>query len=480
MKNQNSLLVGITALIINLSGGITAAFAQDIPQRITRNFDVKPGGKLTIDSEIGAIDVQTTDKERIEVVITKEASGKLDSMAQEALNNFEVTFEQKGSDVHIEGKFKRNRYRQYWMEKKRSLRVHFQVRVPYQSNVVLKTASTGAIHVDNLDGTVRAETSIGNLRLGEIQGAVWGKTGGPGSITLKGCQSDVDLESGVGNIELGSITGKAIAKTGGPGKIVLKECQSDVDLESGVGNIELGLVAGKVIAKTGGPGKIALKECQSNVDLESGIGDIELGLVTGKVIAKTGGPGKIVLKECQSDVDVGSGIGNIELGSITGKVIAKTGGPGKIVLKDCQDDVNVESGIGDIELVSIAGKVIAKTGGPGKIVLKECQGDVNVESGIGNIHAEIPTQLMHPWILQTSGPGKIEIVLSSSTAVNIDAETRGPISSDIPIQIQGLLTEHKLKGTLNGGGPLLKLRTSLGEIRLKKKSMEDRHEQGRR
>ena len=332
MKNQNSLLVGITVLIINLSGGITAAFAQDIPQRITRNFDVKPGGRLTLNSEIGTIDVQTMDKEGIEVVVTKEAWGEFDSMAQEALNDFEVTFEQKGSDVHIEGKFKRNRYRQYWMEKERSLRVHFQVKVPYQSNVVLKTASTGAIHVDNLDGTVRAETSIGNLRLGEIQGAVWGKTGGPGSITLKGCQSDVDLESGVGNIELGSITGKAIAKTGGPGKIVLKECQSDVDLESGVGNIQ----------------------------------------------------------------------------------------------------------------------------------------------------AEIPTQLMHPWILQTSGPGKIEIVLSSSTAVNIDAETRGPISSDIPIQIQGLLTEHKLKGTLNGGGPLLKLRTSLGEIRLKKKSMKDSREKGRR
>lgn len=154
MKNQNSLLVGITALIINLSSGITAAFAQDIPQRITRNFDVKPGGKLTIDSEIGAIDVQTTNKKRIEVVITKEASGKLDSMAQEALNDFKVTFEQNGSDVHIEGRFKRNRYRQYWTKKERSLKVHFQVPVPYQSNVVLKTASIGTIHVDNLDGVL--------------------------------------------------------------------------------------------------------------------------------------------------------------------------------------------------------------------------------------------------------------------------------------------------------------------------------------
>ncbi len=426
MKNQKSLLVGIAALInlgfgitllwtlwsltdpeflqnlmINLDWGITAAFARGTPQDIKRNFHVKPGGTLTIDSEIGTINVQTVDRNEVEVVVTREVEGKLDSVAQKTLTDFEVTFEQNDSDIRIEGKFKRDR--QYWMKNGHPLRFHFQVTVPYQSNVDLKTASIGAIHVDNLDGTVRAETSISNLRLGEIQGAVWGKTGGPGSITLKGCQGDVDLESGVGNIELGSIVGKAIAKTGGPGKIVLKKCQSDVDLESGVGNIELG--------------------------------------------------------------------------SVKGGVIAKTGGPGKITLGECQNDINVESGVGNIELVFVAGKVIAKTGGPGKIVLKECQSGVDVESGVGNIYAEIPTQLMHPWTLQTSGPGKIEVVLSSSTAVAINAETTGPISSDIPIQVQGLLTEYKLKGTLNGGGPLLKLRTSLGEIRLKKR-MENRQEKG--
>ena len=441
MKNQNSLLVGITALIINLGCGITASFVHDTPQDIKGNFHVKPGGTLTVDSEIGAINVQTADRNEVEVVVTRKVEGKLDSIAQKGLTDFEVTFEQNDSDIRIEGKFKRDR--QYWMKNGHPLRFHFQVTVPYQSNVDLKTASTGAIHIDNLDGAVRAETSIGNLRFGEIQGAVWAKTGGPGKITLKGCQSDVDLESGIGNIELVSITGKVIAKTGGPGKVVLKECQSDINVESGIGNIEL-------------------------------------VSITGKVIAKTGGPGKVVLKECQSDINVESGIGNIELVSITGKVIAKTGGPGKVVLKECQSDINVESGIGNIELVSITGKVIAKTGGPGKIVLRECQSGVDAESGIGNIHAEIPTQLVHPWTLQTSGPGKIEVVLSSSTAVDIDAETSGAISGDIPIQVQGLLTEDKLKGTLNGGGPLLKLRTSLGEIHLKKKSMEDRHGKGGR
>ena len=478
MKNQKSLLVGITALIINLGCGITAAFAHDVSQDIKRNFHVKPDGKLTIDSEIGTINVQTADTDEVKVIVTKEVEGKLDRVAQKALDDFEVALEQNNSDIRIQGEFKRDR--QYWMKEGHPLRLHFQATVPYQFNVVLKTASAGAIHVDDLDGTVRAETSIGNLRFGEIQGAVWGKTGGPGSITLKGCQSDVDLESGVGNIELGLIAGEVIAKTGGPGKVMLKECQSDINVKSGVGNIELVSVAGKVVAKTGGPGKVMLRECQSDVNVESGVGNIELGLIAGEVIAKTGGPGKVVLKGCQSDVDVESGVGNIELVSVAGEVIAKTGGPGKVVLKECQSDINVESGIGNIELGSITGKVIAKTGGPGKIVLKECQSGVEAASGIGNIHAKIPTQLMHPWILQTSGPGKIEIVLSSSTAVNIDAKTNGSISSDIPIQVQGLLTEGKLKGALNGGGPLLKLRTSLGEIRLKKKSMEDRHEKGRR
>lgn len=320
MKNRNSLLVGITALIINLGCGITAPFAHGAPHDIEGNFHVKPGGTLTVDSEIGTINVQTADKNEVEVVVTRAVEGKLDSTAQKALADFEVTCAQNNSDIRIEGKFKRDRH--YWMKNGHPLRFHFQVTVPYQSNVDLKTAAAGAIHVGNLDGTVRAEASIGNIHLGEIQGAVWGRTGGPGKITLKGCQSDVDLESGIGNIELGSITGEVIAKTGGPGKVVLRECQSNI----------------------------------------------------------------------------------------------------------------------------------------------------NVESGIGNIHAEIPTQLMHPWTLRTSGPGKIEVVLSSSAAVNIDAETRGTISSDVPIQVQGLLTEDRLNGTLNGGGPLLKLRTSLGEIHLKRLS----------
>jgi len=361
MKNQNSPFVGIAALIIYLGCGIPMAFAQDGTQRIMRNFDVKPYGRLTVDSEIGTIDVKTAAQDEVKVIVTKKVRGKLDSVAQKALTDFEVGFEPSGSNVRIEGKFKRNR--QYWMENGHPLQIHFQVTVPYQFNVALKTASFGTIHVGNLGGAVRAENSVGDLHFGEIQGTLWGKTGGLGNITLKSCQNDVDVESNAGNIALGPIIGKVDAKTGGLGNITLKSCQNDVDVESNAGNIEL---------------------------------------------------------------------------------------------------------------VAVAGKVDVKAGGFGNITVKACQGDVDVQSSVGNIHAEVPTQPLHPWTLQTSGLGKIDVTLSPKAAVNIDAETQGSISSDIDFQdidfqVKGPLTEHRLKGTINGGGPLLKLRTSLGEIRLKKK-----------
>ena len=433
MKNQNIFLLLITALIVYLSRGMTVAFAQDAKEHIRRNFNIKPGNRLTIDSEIGTIDVRTADKSEIEVVVTKEAKGKLDNKTQKAFADFEITFKRNSSNVRVEGKFKRDP--QYWMEKGHPLRVHFQVAVPYRFDVVLKTGSIGDIHVGDLDGNVKAESDVGNLNFGEIRGTVWGKTGGPGDITLKACQSDVDVESGIGHIKLGSVTGRVTAKTGGPGDVTLEQCQSDVDIESDVGHMRLGSVSGKVVAKTGGPGNITLGACQSDVDVESDVGHIKLGAIAGKVDAKTGGPGDVTLEQCQSDVDV-------------------------------------ESDVGHIRLDSVSGKVNAKTGGPGNITLGACQNSVEVESDIGNIDAEIPTRPLHPWILRTSGPGKIRVTLSPDAALNIDAETHGRISSDIPFQAQGPLTGPKLKGTINGGGPLLKLRTSIGEIRLKKKDLK--------
>ena len=59
------------------------------------------------------------------------------------------------------------------------------------------------------------------------------------------------------------------------------------------------------------------------------------------------------------------------------------------------------------------------------------------------------------------------MTLHRHIGVDIDAQTQGEILSDFSIQSQSDTKENRLKGTLNGGGPLLKLHASAGEIRLR-------------
>ena len=56
-------------------------------------------------------------------------------------------------------------------------------------------------------------------------------------------------------------------------------------------------------------------------------------------------------------------------------------------------------------------------------------------------------------------------------AMNLDAEiTAGRITTDFAVAsvIQGKVPKNRLEGSINGGGPLLKLRTSGGNIHLQK------------
>lgn len=373
-------LLSITVLILFLFCTMTVIKAQTSPQVMA--FDVKPDGQLILESDLGAIDVKTAGMNKIDIVVTKEAE-KLERGLQaaftnidvaEALADFEVTFEQKETSVHIKGEFKRGR--EHWEEKQgllSLLTVRFEVTIPYQYNVNLTTSSDD-ISVADLAGKLRAQTSVGNLHFGEVKGPVSGRTSSNGSIILAGCKSDVDVKTSVGDVNLSNITGgvKAIG-------------------------------------------------------------------------------------------------GDIQIINVGGEVIAQASSSGSITVKDCQGNVDVKASVGNIDLTNITGGVKAKTGSNGNITLNNCQGEVDVLTSVGNIHTEMTKQPQHGSTLQTSGGGEIVATLISQIALNVDAQTnRGKVSSNLPIQVSKL-SKNNLTGTINGGGPLLKLRTSFGDIRLEKR-----------
>lgn len=322
-------------------------------EKIERTYNVKSGGRLTIVSEFGEIEVQTAEQDEVEVVVTKESKFKSVKTSQEALTDFEIAFEHDGSDVRIEGAFKQGR--EHWRKQLNRLKIRFLVTVPQQYNVDLDTSS-GGITVADLGGDVRAKTAGGSLRFEKIIGTVWGRTSG-GSIKLTSCGSSVDLKTSGGNIGVVDVSGEVQAQTSG---------------------------------------------------------------------------------------------GSLRFGAIQGSIWGKTSG-GNIKVASCSGGADVQTSGGSIRLQNTGGSVNAKTSG-------------------GSIYATMVTQPKRECNFRTSGGG-ITLTLIPDIAVDVDAKTSGGrVSTDFIVEsaIQGKVPKNRLTGSINGGGPLLKLHSSGGNIHLQK------------
>ncbi len=138
----------------------------------------------------------------------------------------------------------------------------------------------------------------------------------------------------------------------------------------------------------------------------------------------------------------------------------KTGG-GSIYIEDLKGNVDAKTSGGSITLGDIDGDVEVKTSG-GSIRVEEVAGNINAHTSGGSVRAKLSKQLTDDCKLTTSG-GSVSVFLTPKMAVDIEASTSGGrVRSEF--DVDGTVKKTKIVGTINGGGPLLKLRTSGGSV----------------
>lgn len=180
------------------------------------------------------------------------------------------------------------------------------------------------------------------------------------------------------------------------------------ELKTSGGNLVVGDLAGKVNARTSG-------------------GDIKLGTIGSVVDASTSG-GNVVLAEGKANVKLRTSGGNISVGRVAGSAELSTSG-------------------GDIKVDAVENTLQARTSG-------------------GNVSAGVFGLLKGDCELHTSG-GNVTAVIDKNAAFRLDASTSGG-----RVRAEGLtITLEKsnhgkshLSGDVNGGGSLLKLRSSGGNV----------------
>ena len=127
--------------------------------------------------------------------------------------------------------------------------------------------------------------------------------------------------------------------------------------------------------------------------------------------------------------------------------------------------LEVETTNGKIQIEQVEGRISARTTN-GKIDIDEASGSVNATTTNGPISADLRQYDGTDMKLQTTN-GSISLVAPADLKADLEARTtNGSIKTDFPISVVGKLSRNRLKGAINGGGSLLKMKTTNGSIRL--------------
>jgi Putative adhesin len=185
-----------------------------------------------------------------------------------------------------------------------------------------------------------------------------------------------------------------------------------------------------------------------NVDLGTSGGDIELASINGHARLRTSG-GNLKIERVDGEVDGGTSGGDVSLREGTAKVELTTSG-------------------GNIHVDRAGGEADLSTSG-GDIVIKSVQGRLTAATSGGNIKASIEGTLKGDCKLTTSG-GEVDVAVDKAAAFDLKAHTSGGEVDATGISIaidQGGLRKSSLAGKVNGGGPLLYLGSSGGDVRIR-------------
>jgi DUF4097 and DUF4098 domain-containing protein YvlB len=266
----------------------------------------------------------------------------------------------------------------------------------------------------------------------------------------------VKLETDGGEVGASGLSGRVEAETGGGG-VHLDDIGGGVNAETGGGTIDVGTVSGDISLHTGG-GTIEVRQANGKVVAETGGGSVEIQNGAQGAVIETGG-GSIQVRHCNGKLKASTGGGGIDLGDIGGPVEIDTGG-GSIRLTSAKGHVHAETGGGGIELYGVP-SAQAETGAGGITVKLVNTGGERRDS-----------------VLETSA-GDITVYIASDVALdiraNVDIANGHRITSDfsdIHVHSEGDWGSKTIsaEGRLNGGGPVLKVRTTTGDINFRRAS----------
>jgi DUF4097 and DUF4098 domain-containing protein YvlB len=385
-----------------------------------RTFDIEPSAKLDINTEVGDIEVKAGDTDQVEVELVK-TSWRADQAAAEAAAS-ELTIEVVETQNGLELSFETPRQEAPFMFEAHNLdSVDFIVTIPAELEVQLET------RVGNIDlnGTTGFATLVSQF----------------GDIAVTNLTGSLKIDDRNGNITLIGIEGENVGATSSFGDIQAEDIVGgSVSLHSDNGNFTIDNV-----------------RAEGDFEIESRFGEVDVVDLTSGPVDITTDNGNVTVKDSQVEgtLVVESEFGDFEVTNVEAEDYTLNSRNGSITLQGAQGLLTIDTDFGDIDITDA--EVVTL--------------DLFARNGSVEFTGQLDPAAEH--VIEGEF-GDVTVTIPPDSAFDISLETGfGDIDTSFRIAVSGDISEGKISGELNDGGPLLKIFTRNGNITLTELILEE-------
>jgi DUF4097 and DUF4098 domain-containing protein YvlB len=386
-----------------------------VEETLEETFAVDGPAVVDLTSDYGDVTVTGSEGDEVEVVARLILWGEDE---EDARRQVDVQMTQRGNRIAI--RVVRSDRVYVGFASTRGSRVDFEIRVPAETSLKLLT-DHGDLIVDGVTGAMELGTDFGGIEVEEVSGRVDAKSDS-GDITLIGVSDggDIEAETDFGALVLQDITAESLIAHSDGGDIQVENVTLDgaLDLETNFGSVTVQDAEAERIQTHSDSGDIQVEDATLDgaLDLETNFGDVTANGVRASSYRMVSDSGNLTLNGCSGLLDLRTDFGSIEV----------------------------------------------RDGTEAALTLKTDSGEIYFS---GSLHAEG----VH---LVETGFGKVHLVLPPDAAFDLDAETDfGSIKTDFAVTVSEFEEKHMV-GKVNGGGPLLQIRTDSGSITLVSATVE--------
>ncbi|HEY3128806.1 MAG TPA: DUF4097 family beta strand repeat-containing protein [Acidobacteriota bacterium] len=401
-----------------------------------KSFPVQPH-KIDVTNRYGNVHVTRGKSNEVSVVLEKVVYQESEQKAREIANQIELVTD--GSN-----EFTLRVNRRELEDRNYRFKTHLEVRVPEKAAVTVDN-SYGSIDANDLDGSCAINSSFGPVRVEAVRAPVVINSRSD-QVSVQKIKGTVTIVARRGDVVVSDVTG---------------DVQTDSHQSTTLENIH---GAARVTTRNG---SVLATAIDKDLFVDGPNSNVRAVTVQGKCEIHNSHR-RVELEEVSGSVKIENSYGEVTLRNLK-SVAAVDARHNSIRAEGLQQGITINGEGSHISLEQINGPVRINTS-MRELEIDRCKGPLDISTRNGNVRIASPDGLQGP-VRVVNERGDIALRLAETVKASFDIEAilgsiENDLSEELKVKQQG--HDETLRGTLNGGGPLVRLQNRHGKIRLEK------------